>query len=134
MLAHVYKSLKKADTYFYLAVRDEFARLFFGKNLSKHEIAHRRRVKDGVRFFTGERLELRAQIRRGGEGFDRPRPAFARPGGGFADEQRDVVALGRQKIGEFRAQPARGEIREPAHVVQRFKRRPGGDDAVHAEV
>lgn len=27
MLAHVYKSLKKADTYVYLAGRDEFARL-----------------------------------------------------------------------------------------------------------
>lgn len=27
MPAHVYKSLKKADTYVYLAVRDEFARL-----------------------------------------------------------------------------------------------------------
>lgn len=27
MLAHVYKSLKKADTYVYLAVRDDFARL-----------------------------------------------------------------------------------------------------------
>jgi uncharacterized protein YcgL (UPF0745 family) len=27
MLAHVYKSLKKADTYVYLAARDDFARL-----------------------------------------------------------------------------------------------------------
>lgn len=27
MLAHVYKSLKKADTYIYLAARDDFARL-----------------------------------------------------------------------------------------------------------
>jgi uncharacterized protein YcgL (UPF0745 family) len=27
MLAHVYKSLKKADTYDYLAARDDFARL-----------------------------------------------------------------------------------------------------------
>lgn len=27
MLAHVYKSLKKADTYLYLAARDDFARL-----------------------------------------------------------------------------------------------------------
>jgi len=27
MLAHVYKSLKKADTYVYLASRDDFARL-----------------------------------------------------------------------------------------------------------
>jgi uncharacterized protein YcgL (UPF0745 family) len=27
MLAHVYKSLKKADTYVYLAGRDDFARL-----------------------------------------------------------------------------------------------------------
>lgn len=27
MLAHVYKSLKRADTYVYLAARDDFARL-----------------------------------------------------------------------------------------------------------
>jgi hypothetical protein len=42
------------------------------------------------------------------------------------------VAARREKIGELRAEPARGKIREPAHVVQRLKRRPGGDDAIHA--
>jgi hypothetical protein len=35
-------------------------------------------------------------------------------------------------IGQRRAEPARGKIREPAHVVQRLIGRPGGDDAVHA--
>ena len=38
----------------------------------------------------------------------------------------------REVIGQRRAQPARGKIREPAHVVQRLAGRPGGDDAVHA--
>jgi hypothetical protein len=41
------------------------------------------------------------------------------------------MAVCGEEIGEFRAQPARGHIRESAHVVQRFERRPGGDDAIH---
>ena len=37
-----------------------------------------------------------------------------------------------EKIGQLRAEPARGKIREPAHVVQRLISRPCGDDAIHA--
>src|SRR5450432_3437550 len=50
----------------------------------------------------------------------------------LADEQDDFVSARGEIIGEFRAKPARGKIREPAHVVQRLERRPGGDDAIHA--
>jgi hypothetical protein len=41
------------------------------------------------------------------------------------------VTAGGQKIGQFRAEAAGREIREPPHVVQRLIGRPGGNDAVH---
>src|ERR1019366_3081112 len=62
----------------------------------------------------------------------RLRLAFAGVSRRLADEQRDVMTARGEKIGQIRAEPARGEVREPAHVVQRLERRPGGDDAVHA--
>ena len=51
---------------------------------------------------------------------------------GFTDEQRDLVAARGEEIGQFGAEPACGKVRQPAHVVQRFVRRPGGDNAIHA--
>jgi hypothetical protein len=41
------------------------------------------------------------------------------------------VALSREEIDEFRAQPARGKVREAAHVVQRLVSRAGSYDAIH---
>ena len=104
------------------------------KILPKAKIAHRRRVKDGVHLFTGKQFQFRLQIRRGGKSFDRLRPAFARVGRRLANEQRDAVAARGEKIGQLRAEPARGKICEPAHVVQRLISRPGGDDAIHARM
>ena len=88
-------------------------------------------MKNGVHLFARKGFQLRAQIRRGGKSFHRCRPAFARISRRFADEQRDPVAARREKVGEFRAEPPRGKIREPAHFVQWLERRPGGDDAIH---
>ena len=42
-----------------------------------------------------------------------------------------LVAARGEEIGQLRAEPARGKIRQPAHVIQRLIGRPGGDDAVH---
>jgi molecular chaperone DnaK len=39
-----------------------------------------------------------------------------------------------EKIGEFRAKPSRGKIRESAHIIQRLKRRPGCHNAIHAAI
>jgi hypothetical protein len=41
------------------------------------------------------------------------------------------MALRGQKIGQFRAQPARRKIRKPAHVVEWLKGGAGGDDTMH---
>ena len=103
-----------------------------GEHSAEGEITRRRRVKKRVHCLARARLQPRPQIRGGGKAFDRLRAAGSRPGRGFAEEQRDRVAARREEIGEFHAQPARGEIREPAHVVQRLKGGPGGDKAVHA--
>ena len=59
--------------------------------------------------------------------------AFTRVRGHRADEQRHVMSARGKKVGEFRAEAARGKVREPAHVVERFEGRPGGDDAIHAD-
>ena len=60
------------------------------------------------------------------------RPALAGIRGLRAEEQGHLMTARDQEIGQFRAQPAGGKIREPAHVVERFIGRPGGDNAVHA--
>ncbi len=99
---------------------------------SKLKIADRCRVKDCVHLPAGKRFYFCAQIRRGGKIFDPFRLAGARVSRRLADEQRHLVPARREKIGQLRAEPARGKIREPAHVVQRLERRSGGDDAVHA--
>jgi hypothetical protein len=51
----------------------------------------------------------------------------------FTDEQNNLVPARGEKIGEFRAEPARGKIREPPHIVKRFVSGSGGHDAIHIE-
>ena len=57
--------------------------------------------------------------------------AFARPGGLFADEHSDAVPARGQEICEFRAEPAGGEVRETANLIEFFKGWPGSDNTIH---
>src|SRR6266581_1300448 len=53
-------------------------------------------------------------------------------GGVVANEQNNFMALPGQKIRQFSAKLAGGEVGQPPHLIQRLVGRPGCDDAFHA--
>ena len=60
------------------------------------------------------------------------REVIDRARGRLGEQQRHPVAVPGQIIGQFGTERAGGKIRKPPHFIQRLKRRPGRDDAIHA--
>ena len=103
-----------------------------GEDLAERKIAHSGGVKNGVHLLAGQFFEPRLQIGGGGEGDDGLGMTRTGPGCLHAGEQGDVMSPRHEEVGQFGAEPAGGKIGEPAHVIERFVRRAGGDHAVHA--
>ena len=89
-------------------------------------------MKNGVHLLPGQLFKTRLQIGRGTKRNHRLRLPRTGPRCLYARQQGDVMSAGHQKVGQFSAEPARGKISEPAHVIERFIRRSRSDHTIHA--
>src|SRR3954470_2057062 len=90
------------------------------ESFPKREVAHRRRMENGVPSFVGECSETQAQIVCRRERLHARRASFAAPGGLLADEQRYLMSTFTEMGREFRAESASGMVREPPNLIERF--------------
>src|SRR5208337_2978086 len=100
-------------------------------NLAEGEIADGGGVENRVSRMVNQGLQALAQVGGGGKGFDAAGRLLAAIGGLLANEQDHFVPFGREEIDELAAEPAGGEICEPAHFVQRLEGWTGSDDTSH---